>query len=369
MKKIFWCKNCLNMSTRPRIEFSKEGWCNACSWSKEKLKINWKKKIIDFKKLIQTNRKNKIFDCIVPCSGGKDGTYVCNKIKSLGYNPLMVTVRPHLETDVGKKNLENFLFSNNVSHYHITVPFEVMRKINKLGLIYKGSPYYGWLIAMHTGVIRLALDMNIGLIVYGEDGELEYGGTTKNKGKTFYDIEYIKNEMIEGDYYKIIKKSNLTKKDLYLLSFPSKKEMKNKKLKFTHWSYFENWNPYKNYMEAKKSSNLQEEKNSNTGTFTNFAQNDQSLFALHMYLMYLKFGFGRATQDAGIEIRRGAMTRSQAINLVKIYDNQYDKNFLNNYLDYYEMNEISFNKIIEKWTNKKLFKKTKNGWKPKFKII
>ena len=41
----------------------------------------------------------------------------------------MVTVRPHLETDVGKKNLENFLFSNNVSHYHITVPFEVMRKI------------------------------------------------------------------------------------------------------------------------------------------------------------------------------------------------------------------------------------------------
>ena len=42
----------------------------------------------------------------------------------------------------------------------------------------------------------------------------------------------------------------------------------------------------------------------NTGTFTT-VQNDQELAALHYYLMYLKFGFGRATQDAGIEIRRG----------------------------------------------------------------
>ena len=38
--------------------------------------------------------------------------------------------------------------------------------------------------------------------------------------------------------------------------------------------------------------------------------------------MYLKFGFGRATQDAGIEIRLGVTTREQAVNLVRIYDNQ-----------------------------------------------
>ena len=53
--------------------------------------------------------------------------------------------------------------------------------------------------------------------------------------------------------------------------------------------------------------------------------------------MYLKFGFGRATQDAGIEIRRGAMTRDQAINLVNIYDNQYPEQFIDIYLTYYDM--------------------------------
>ena len=100
----------------------------------------------------------------------------------------------------------------------------------------------------------------------------------------------------------------------------------------------------------------------------NFAQNDQSLFALHMYLMYLKFGFGRATQDAGIEIRRGAMTRSQAINLVKLYDYQYPSDFLKDYLKYYQMREKDFVKAIDKWVNKQLFVKTKNGWEPRFQI-
>ena len=44
--------------------------------------------------------------------------------------------------------------------------------------------------------------------------------------------------------------------------------------------------------------------------------------------MYLKFGYGRATQDAGIEISRGAMDRDQALNLVNLYENSYPEEFL-----------------------------------------
>ena len=38
---IFWCKNCLNMSTRPRITFDDKGWCNACQWMTEKKTLDW----------------------------------------------------------------------------------------------------------------------------------------------------------------------------------------------------------------------------------------------------------------------------------------------------------------------------------------
>ena len=40
---VFWCKNCLNMSTRPRITFDDEGNCNACQWAEEKKVIDWKR--------------------------------------------------------------------------------------------------------------------------------------------------------------------------------------------------------------------------------------------------------------------------------------------------------------------------------------
>ena len=63
-------------------------------------------------------------------------------------------------------------------------------------------------------------------------------------------------------------------------------------------------------------------------------------------MMYLKFGFGRATQDAGIEIRRGAMTRNQGINLVKLYDNHFPDEFINLYLNYYKISRESLIKLL-----------------------
>ena len=85
--------------------------------------------------------------------------------------------------------------------------------------------------------------------------------------------------------------------------------------------------------------------------------------------MYLKFGFGRATQDAGIEIRRGAMTREQARHLVQIYDNQYPENFIELYLDYYKMTQAEFEETLDNYANKDLFKKVAGRWEPDFEIV
>ena len=84
--------------------------------------------------------------------------------------------------------------------------------------------------------------------------------------------------------------------------------------------------------------------------------------------MYLKFGFGRATQDASIEIRRGAMKRSQGIELVKIFDNQYPSEYVKDYLGYFKISKKEFDEILDRWANKKLFFKKNNKWHPKFEI-
>ena len=103
--------------------------------------------------------------------------------------------------------------------------------------------------------------------------------------------------------------------------------------------------------------NLQRIDSNNTGTFTNFAQNDQALVALHTYMMFLKFGFGRTSADAAIEVRRGAMDRNQALTLVKLYDGKYPIEFENEYLDYYELSKKEFHNILDKFANKKILKK------------
>ena len=139
-------------------------------------------------------------------------------------------------------------------------------------------------------------------------------------------------------YEKVIKKSKPSIDDLYWFKYPDNAA----KIKFIHWSYFEPWDSYKNYLYAKKHCYLEDNEKSNQGTFTNFAQNDQALYALHCYFMFLKFGFGRALQDAGIEIRRGAMERNQAINLVNIYDSKFPLEFLDLYLSYYKLNRKEF---------------------------
>ena len=138
---------------------------------------------------------------------------------------------------------------------------------------------------------------------------------------------------------------------------------KNSNLKITHWSYFENWDPYRNYLLAKEHCGLEEADSNNLGTFTNFAQNDQAFYALHTYLCFLKYGFGRANQDACIEIRRGAMSRDQAINLVKLYDGNKPDEFKELYLEYYVILESDFEKVLDKWANKNVLTKESGEWK------
>jgi N-acetyl sugar amidotransferase len=358
------------MSTRPRIEFDDKGWCNACQWSEEKKTFDWSKREKELENLLDKYRSNTDnFDCVVPVSGGKDGSYVAYTLKhKYGMNPLTITVAPALSLEIGDKNLKNFI-NSGFNHIHINPDVSIMQKLNKLGFIDRGFPYFGWLIAIQSAVIRTALNFNIPLLFYGEDGEVEYGGSTETKNNSLLSIDYQKKVWFEGGFDLVMSKiDNINKSDLYFWRFPSDEEVKSKKLHTATWSYFEPWDSYRNYVVAKKHCGLQENNESGSGTFTNFAQNDQALYALHTYIMYLKFGFGRANQDSGIEIRRGAMTRSQALNLVNLYDNSYPYDFIDLYLDYYKMTKNDFDSIIDKYANKDLFEKVKGIWQPKFKV-
>ncbi|NLQ05930.1 N-acetyl sugar amidotransferase [Cylindrospermopsis raciborskii] len=370
MTNVRWCSNCLAMSTRPRITFDDRGWCNACRWMEKKRDLNWDTRQIELNKLLDKHRRQDGgFDCLVPVSGGKDGSYVSYSLKhKYGMNPLCLTVTPALPLTIGEKNLRAFVESG-YNHISVNPAHEAMRLLNKRGFVEMGFPYYGWLIAIQSVPVRIAFQLEINLIFYGEDGEVEYGGSTETDKNPIYDVQYMKRIYLEGGYSKVLNGSGIPESDLSFFRFPEDDPLIKSPIDITHWSYFENWDPYRNYLVAKEYCGLKEAESSNSGTFTNFAQNDQALYALHTYLMYLKFGFGRANQDASIEIRRGAMDRSQAVNLVRLYDGQYPHEFLETYLDYYQMNQSEFDAVLDRWANRDLFEKVGGYWQPQFVVV
>lgn len=360
-----YCTNCVMPETRPRVSFDERGWCNACQWAEEKKQLDWGGRWKLLEDLCDKFRSKTGFDCIVPVSGGKDSSYVAYMMKHrLKMNPLCVTIRPNLALDVGRQNLINFI-NAGYDHIHLTPDPEISREIDRIGFVEAGRPLLGWQTAVQTGIFRLAQKLSIPFVMFGEEGETEYGGAKKLKNSHFYNAEDAVSIYLEGHDPR--RYSELyDEKRLYLFTFPSPNELIEADVCIAHWSYFENWDPYEHYLVAKEKCGLQETKERVSATYNNFAQTDTALYNLHAWMMYLKFGFGRCSQDVGIDIRRGAMTRKQGISLIKRFDREAPLQFIPLYLDYFRMSLDEFNAVIERHVNKKLFELRSGVWEPNF---
>lgn len=360
---VFRCKSCLNLSTRPRIEFNENGVCNACQWAEEKrTTVNWESRQKQLIELLDKYRGKTDFDCIVPVSGGKDSSYVAYMLKHVHHmNPLCVTVKPPLAYEIGEENIRNFT-SFGYDLLSCTPNPIIMQKINKLGLVEYGIPMLGWQLTIQAYIPKLAVNLGIPLIFYGEDGEVEYGGTSKSKNQMAYDVEYSKNVYLAGTMDSVLNK-NFTDKELAMFSYPSDSEIKKNNVVMTHWSFFESWDSMRNFEIASKYCGLKTRPHYlKSGSYSNIGQNDTSLFDLHTYLMFLKFGFGRANQDAGIDIRRGKMTRDEGIELVKQHDHWAPEPYYEEYCKYYEITLEELQTIFDKFANKELLHKISGKW-------
>jgi N-acetyl sugar amidotransferase len=361
-----YCTYCLMPETRPRITFDAQGVCSACTWAREKqTSVDWKARRAQLEQLCEEHRASKGFDCILPVSGGKDSSYVAYMMKhKMGMHPLCVTIRPGLALPVGEQNVVNFIQSG-YDHVHITPDPRVMRAIDKIGLVESGRPLLGWMTAVQTAIFRVAVQFGVPLIMFGEEGETEYGGTSKLRHQHYYDAHDSVQIYLSG-HDPARYRSQFSEKELYWFTYPSPQELQDVDLCAAHWSYFENWDPYEHYLVAKEKCGLQEQTERSQGTYNNFAQTDTSLYNLHVYLMYLKFGFGRCTQDVGIDIRRGAMSRKQALALVRKLDREDPEIYIPQYLDYFGMTRDEFDDTLDRHVSKTLFRRNGRTWEPLF---
>jgi hypothetical protein len=100
-------------------------------------------------------------------------------------------------------------------------------------------------------------------------------------------------------------------------------------------------------------------------TFFQYAKIEDHANDVHDYLKYLKYGYGRATDDASMEIRHGRMTREEGMELVRRYDSV-TPSTLPLYCKLMGISIADFYNFVEPFRDKNIWERDKkNEWRPK----
>jgi N-acetyl sugar amidotransferase len=370
-EKTVFCSKCVVSNQRPRITFDENSVCSACNYAEtKKNSIDWKERESFLKDLLNKHRSNDgSYDVIVPGSGGKDSSFVAHQLKhKYGMHPLTITWAPFIYTDIGFENyvdfkdsgFDNLLFFPNG---------KIHRKLSRLGFEFVGDNFLPFIYGQKSYAYHLSLKFKIPLMFYGENGEVEYGGDTRNMNSFVGDpvedwtklhhkgVDF--NDLVEKGLEKgILKKEDVKDNAFEFYKNPDPEKVKDNGSEMHWFSNYKKWIPQENYYYAVENTGFKANKGRSEGTYSKYASLDDRLDGFHYYMSYIKFGIGRATSDAAHEIRDGHLTREEGVALVKRYDGEFPKKHFDEFLEYIDISEEYFWEIVNNFRSKR-----SNIWK------
>lgn len=375
--KVIYCKNCVVSNQRPRTVFNEKGICSACQWAWEKdHSVDWDSRLKELEELCDRHRSSDgSYDVILPGSGGKDSAFVAHQLKHrFNMNPLCVTWAPFDWTEIGWYNLQKFVesgFFNIIGQPN----GKLHRKMSRIAFEVLGDAWEPFAYGQKAWAYHMAEKFGIKLIFYGENGEVEYGGSTQYKNspqETVSDWEkhYFKGSGVDelvkaGIDRKILSINEVNAGDLrwYKPLSPDRIEALNLEM---HWySYYQKWTPQENFYYAVKHCGfLPNPKGRSESTYTRYSSLDDKLDGLHWYLAYMKFGLGRCSRDAQTDIRRHHITREEAVALVQRYDHEFPAEHFQWMLEYMDITEEFFWSVMDFYREKSnVWVKEHGAWK------
>jgi len=359
----------------PTVGFS-EGICDACRYYRDiKSKIDWTKREKELFELCNKFRdKNAQYDVLVPGSGGKDSIYVSEILKNeYKMKPLTVTWAPHIYTDIGWKNFQSWN-KTGIDNLLVTPNYKVHSKLTSLAFKNLVNPFQPFIIGQKICAPKIALKYGIKLIMYGENNSEARGNFRENLSPIMDMKHYTRKNNKTKLYFggvllENLKKYKISKSDMQIYVPPLKSEIVKNKVVVHFMSYYKKWSPQENYYFAKKYSNFETNIDGRSeGTYSKFSSLDDKIDGQHYYTMFIKFGQGRAMNDACRDIRDGFISRKEALLLMKKYDGEFPKKYFKEFLNYTNISEKEYWKIINKARPKHLWMKKKGKWTLKKKV-
>lgn len=387
-EKVKFCKCCVISNQRPSstiefkhkktdtkevIDFNNDGICSACQYCKIKDgTIDWESREKKLLRLFDQHRRSDGgYDVVVPGSGGKDSAYTSHILKyKYGMNPLTVTWAPHLYTDIGWKNFQNWMHIGGLDNILFTPNGRLHRLLTKLAFHNLLHPFQPFIVGQRIIGPLIAAKFNIPLVMYGEN-QAEYGNHVDENYIPTMDKKFFSasgtNEMLLGgkSVADIIANHGFGINDFAPYLPPSADYLESKNIAVHYLGYYLKWDPQECYYYAVENTGFQANDERTEGSYSKYSSIDDKIDPFHYYTTYIKFGIGRATYDAAQEIRNGKITREEGVHLVFKYDHEFPQKYFKEFLEYIDTPESTFFEIVDQFRSPHLWEKQGGLWRLK----
>ena len=364
---IRFCKRCLYPETKPDLWFDDRGVCSACVGFEKRVEVDWSERRRQFTEITNRYRSKdgSNYDCIVPVSGGKDSTYQVIRLLEHDLNPLCVTATTDSLSEIGRRNLDN-IGKLGVDHIEVTVDPVLRRRINRLALTEIGDVSWPEHVLIFTIPVRMAVAMRVPLIVWGENPQNEYGGPATAQEGEALDRRWLEEfgGLLGLRVSDLVGMDGISRRDLIQYSYPSDADLRSAGVTGIFLGYFFPWDGYQNAIIA-QGYGFETFPRAVEGSLASYENLDNHQTGIHDYFKFLKYGFGRATDIANNHIRRGRLSREDAVRLVKRHDGKFPWTYLGRPIEQIlgeiDMSLDEFNAVCDRFTNKRLFRVDNRG--------
>lgn len=365
-----YCTRCVYpVNARPGIIFDEEGVCSGCRLIESRPTVDWLSREKMLRELLEEYKakqreKDNPYDCIIPVSGGKDSTYQTWLMRTkFNMNPLLVTYNHTYNTPLGVRNLTNLIEKMDCNLLRFTTAPGAAKRLSKYMLEKVGDITWHYHAGIMTFPIQVAVMYDVPLIVWGEEGFSELTGMHNQDDFVEFTKKKRQEHSMRGfEPEDILEDPNclLTSYDLAPFFYPSDEELESVGVRGIYLSNYISWNARKQTEFIIKELGF-ETAQSRDRTFNLYDKlDDIHANGLHDYLKFLKFAYGRATDDAATEIRHGRMTREEGIEMVMKYDHVCPKD-MNIFLRENNMTEDELLKLVEPMRDPSIWEKNEDG--------
>jgi N-acetyl sugar amidotransferase len=380
------CSNCLMTNQKPHsvnettnkagsdkkgMTIHEDGLCDACHYSKKKDDgIDWEAREAKLLNTLEKFRRNDgRYDCIVSGSGGKDSMMVAYLLKyKYRMHPLTVTYAPLLYSDVGWRNMQNWINVGGFDNVLFSPNGKVSGILAREAFFNLYHPIQPFKFGLKQFAVKMALRFGIDLVMYGEPWT-EYGSSTLNAvdSPTFDASFYINDASdlyISGLHTDVLKgKYGFSDNDLAPYIPLTSSDVKGRKITIETLGWYVRWDPQNAYYYAVDNCGFESDTQRTDGTYGKYSSIDDKFESLHYYCHYIKFGIGRTRFDASQEIRNGHITREEAIALAQKYEGEFPARFHKDCLKFMGITEEEFTRRTDEARSPHLWKKVAGEWR------